>query len=200
MPKGLPDINLLPKYERQSSKHFILFIAVIIILFISYLSIGVYYFIAKNNLTTANQVNEQLDEEIADLQLHVHTDETDSASSLGQAVQFAENHSIPTSVFIQELYTLLPENSYLSEYEYKNQLAEVAVHFEALDVVADYTTSLSTSNLIIDTKVDKVEAFQIKEEPEVGDEKYFDVIPRYETTFTLKINKQNVKGAATENE
>lgn len=88
----------------------------------------------------------------------------------------------------------------MSEYEYGNQVTEVFAHFEKFDTVANYTTELTTSDYILDTKVDKVESFGLKEEVPEENIVNFNVIPRYEAEFTLDINKQKLKGESEEDE
>jgi len=200
MPEGLPDINLLPKYERQSSKSFIIFIILIIIMIILFLFFGASYFITKSKLHSVETTYNELSKEVDELHEELKMVDEDESSSFDEAVLFVENHAIPTSIFITELDDLLPDYSYLSEYQYANQEAEVIAHFETLDTVAAYTTELTTSPYVHDTKVDVIETFLIKEEMADEDKGEFDSIPRYETEFTLKINKQKLKGAASEDE
>jgi|SRR5690625_3571851 len=198
MPDRLPDVNLLPKYERQSAGAFYLFLAIIILTLLAYGFIGVYYFTTKSKLTNAEATYTELSEKADGLRAQVDELET-GGTGLAQAVTFAENYNIPTSILIEELNEYLPERGYLSEYSYSNQVAEVTTHFEALDVVAGYTTDLLTSDYIRDTKVDNIETFLLKEE-ENATTVDFSTIPRYESKFTLQINKQNLKGASREDE
>lgn len=199
MPEGLPDINLLPKYERQSPGTFYVFITMIIIILLSFILLGFFYFTTKNKLQTKEAEYEELSLEVEELQAQVQQHET-GGTSLEQAVAFVENYNFPTSNFITELNDLLPEHSYLSEYEYGNQVTEVFAHFEKFDTVANYTTELTTSDYILDTKVDKVESFGLKEEVPEENIVNFNVIPRYEAEFTLDINKQKLKGESEEDD
>ena len=200
MPEGLPDINLLPKYERQSASTYYVFIAMIIILFTSLLFLGCYFFLTKHKLQETEAKYEQLNIEAEGLKAQVEQLESGGTPSLEQAVSFVESHSIPTSVFITELNDLLPEQSYLSEYEYGSQVAKVTVDFETLDIVAGYTTKLIKSDLIKDTKIDEVETFVLKEEEQEENQVMFDTIPRYKTVFTLQVDKQKLKGESREDE
>src|SRR5690625_1283170 len=185
MPEGLPDVNLLPKYERQRSGGMIIFIAFIIFIFIAYILLGTYYFTTKNKMATIDTTHEQLVEEKETLETQVEQLEAEGSPSLDQMIDFVENHNIPTSSFITELDYFLPDHSYLSEYEYGSQEAKVSIHFETLDTVANYTTKLTMSDYIIDTKVDVVETFMLEE-----DKQDFDTIPRYDADFILQINQQ----------
>src|SRR5690625_3394970 len=164
MPEGLPDINLLPKYERQSSKSFILYTSLIVMIVLLLLFFGTYYFITKSKLHSVETTYQQLSSEAEVLHEQLKNIETDHSSSLKEAVHFARNHTIPTSTFILEINDLLPKHSYLGEYEYGNQVAEVTGHFETLDSVAEYTTELASSSYINDTKVNIIETFTLKDE------------------------------------
>lgn len=197
MPERLPDINLLPKIERESYTKNLIILILIALIIISYILIGFYYFYTKKQLETLNENYSSLNEEV-----HLKTTELEQLQSgsslLEQAISFVENFQIPTSIFITELDNLLPDNSYLSEYQYNNGSTNITVNFESLDKVAQYTTSLTNSNYIVDTKVDQVETFTLGESNEV--EEQFDTIPRYRTNFTLITDKQKLKGESTEDD
>ena len=179
MPEGLPDINLLPKIERDRSSKNLLILTVIALIFISYIFIGFYYFYTKKHLEAVNEEHSTLHEEV-----NLKTEELEQlqsgSSSLAQAITFVEQYEIPTSSFITELDYLLPEHSYLNGYEYNNRSTNITVSFETLDKVAEYTTKLTNSDYIIDTKVDHVETFNLGSGEDVDIENnQFDVIPRY---------------------
>lgn len=200
MPDRLQDVNLLPQYERKSSSYSFLFIALIIIILLSYIFLAFNYFTTKNKVKSAETEYAELSERADELQAQLNQLETDG-SSLTQAVAFVENHEIPTSSFIEELTNLLPDYSYLNEYEYSNQVAKIKTYFEKLDTVANYTTNLLTSDYVNDTKVDVVETVDYEENE--GSHQFlvdFDNIPRYESEFTLKVNKQKLKGESREDE
>lgn len=200
MAEGLPEVNLLPKYERESSIKYLLFIIFIVLMLIFHLFIGIYYFITKSNLEAVKDEYTQLNEQLNILTAELKQLEDGGNSSLGQAVTIVEQHEIPTSNFITELDSLLPNNGYLSEYEYENGDTKVVAHFETLDTVANYTTELTTSDYITDTKVDEVETFMLKDEEADEDIEQFDLIPRYEANFSLIVNKQQLKGESSEDE
>ena len=197
MPERLPDINLLPKIERESYTKNLIILILIALIIISYILIGFYYFYTKKQLETLNENYSNLNEEV-----HLKTTELEQLQSgsslLEQAISFVENFQIPTSIFITELDNLLPSNSELSEYQYINGSTNITVNFESVEKVAQDTTSLTNSNYIVDTKVDQVETFTLGESNEV--EEQFDTIPRYRTNFTLITDKQKLKGESTEDD
>lgn len=194
MPHRLPDINLLPKYERQSPHLFYFFIFMMIIILIAYALLGVYYFTTKSKMKTTEAKYEELTAEVDALYLQVNENKTDDNTSIDQAVTYVENFDIPTSTFIVEINDLLPEQGYLSEYAYSNKIADVVAHFETLDSVANYTSQLITSGYLNDTKVNDIDTFVLKEDEEDSEFVHFNIIPRYEADFTLDINKRTLKG------
>src|SRR5690625_3980138 len=148
MPQELPDINLLPKYEGQASSKNMLLVIFIALILISYIVIGIFYFITKSKLEAVNEEHTHIDEQVSELSVELQQLET-GGSSLEQAYSFVEYYEIPTSHFIEELDFLLPSNSYLSSYEYNNGETNISVHFETLDKVAEYTSELTNLDYIL---------------------------------------------------
>ena len=194
MPQELPDINLLPKYEGQASSKNMLLVIFIALILISYIVIGIFYFITKSKLEAVNEEHTHIDEQVSELSVELQQLET-GGSSLEQAYSFVEYYEIPTSHFIEELDFLLPSNSYLSSYEYNNGETNISVHFETLDKVAEYTSELTTLDYILDARVDDVETFALEAEDNIG---VFNVIDRYQSHFSLLVHKQKLKGAVLE--
>lgn len=161
MPEKLQDINLLPTFKkpRESTPYFII-ISMLVVLGL-FIFLGVHYFLTKSKLQTAEKNYEILQEEIDRLQAEIdekHQDEAEGPN-LAKAVNFAEGHYVPTSIFIEELFDLLPDNSYFNEYTYGTHEADIEVHVETLDTVAEYTAKLNSSPYITDTKLNNVETF-----------------------------------------
>src|SRR5690625_1555879 len=198
MPKKLPEVNLLPTFKkpRESTPYFIMISMIIVLLL--FILLGVYYFTTKSKLQTAENDYQALQEEIDQLQITIDEKrEADTEGpSLENAVNFAKGHYIPTSIFIEELFDLLPEHSYFSEYTYRANEANIEVHVETLDTVAQYTAQLKGSPYVTDTKVNTVETFTLKDE----DIDPFEEIPRYEAQFTLLIDPLKLKEAERDDE
>ncbi|HLS20585.1 MAG TPA: PilN domain-containing protein [Bacillota bacterium] len=198
MPERLPDVNLLPTFKkpRESTPYFIIISMLIVLLLFIFL--GVHYFMTKSKLQVAENEHNELQEEIDRLQVDIDAKRQDESEgpTLANAVNFAEGHHIPTSIFIEELFDLLPENSYFSEYTYRANEANIEVHVETLDTVAQYTAQLKGSPYVTDTKVNTVETFTLKDE----DIDPFEEIPRYEAQFTLLIDPLKLKEAERDDE
>lgn len=199
MPHQLKDVNLLPTVKRpKESTPYLMILSMVIVLGL-FIFLGVHYFMTKSKLETKEAEYEQLQEEVEILQAEVEAkqkDENDGAH-LSKAINFTKGHYVPTSIFIEELFDLLPDDSYLSEYNYGNEEADIEVHVETLDQVAEYTSKLNHSPYIIDTKLNDVESFTLKNE---ADSDPYEEIPRYETHFTLQIDKMRLKEAEEDDE
>lgn len=199
MPDRLPEINLLPEVRQESSAQAILFFIFVGLIIVSFIVMGYLYFSTNSKLSTAQSESSELSEERDTLEIQKASLESDEGSAYEQAVTFAEYYTIPTSFLITELNRLLPEDSYLSEYNYSSSEVKLVSHFETLDTIADYTTKLINSDYLTDSKVESIDTFTLKEE-EVEGTAQFEVVPRYEGDFSLTIDKNKLKEESAENE
>lgn len=200
MPERLPNINLLPEFRRDSNIQPIIFYLFLALILLSFILIGYFYFTTKSKLEAAQSEVQTLTEQRDTLFAEKTELETDQGSAYEQAVKFAERYAIPTSQLLVELDRLLPDDSYLSGYEYNTSELLVTTHFETLDTVAQYTTNLLNSSYFTDTKVNTIEAFSLKEEDTDDDEENLERVPRYESEFSLSIDKQVLKEGESEDE
>lgn len=200
MPGRLPEINLLPEYRRDSQLQSVLFYLFVALTLLSFIVIAYYYFTTNSKLESLSQESAELSEQRDLLAAQKAALESDEGSAYEQAVTFAQNYAVPTSTLIVELNHLLPENSYLSDYDYSSSGVNIQSHFETLDAVAQYTNLLTNSELISDTKVDSINTFTLKEEETEDVSTQFNTIPRYESDFSLTINKRKLKEESTNNE
>ena len=200
MPERLPEINLLPEYRRDSHLLSIVYYIFIALILLSFVALGYFYFSTKSKFEKLSQEATELTEKRDLLAAEKEELESDDGSAYEQAVRFAQNYAVPTSKLIDELNHLLPENSYLSNYDYSSSGVNIQSHFETLDAVAQYTNLLTNSELISDTKVDSINTFTLKEEETEDVSTQFNTIPRYESDFSLTINKRKLKEESTNNE
>src|SRR5699024_9064572 len=171
------------------------------LIIISFILIGYLYFSTNSKLTKAEKESVALQDDRDLLRIKVdNLQASETPSNYEDAVAFAEYYQIPTSSLISELNRLLADNSYLSSYNYSTEAVVLETHFETLDMAADYTTRLTASDYIIDTKINSLTTFSLKEEEGEGDIVLFDVMPRYEGDFSLLINKDKLKEESTEDE
>lgn len=200
MPGRLPEINLLPEFRRDNHIQSFFFYLFVVLILLSFVVIGYFYFTTNSKLETLSQQSSELSEQRDLLAAQKAELESDKGSAYEQAVTFVQNYAVPTSTLIVELNHLLPENSYLSNYDYSSSGVNIQSHFETLDAVAQYTNLLTNSELISDTKVDSINTFTLKEEETEDVSTQFNTIPRYESDFSLTINKRKLKEESTNNE
>ena len=200
----LPDINLLPEYERENSLLYILFWIGLIISFILFGVLGYFYFTEKNSMKETDSLLQELYDEKSQLeeQLAALTTEEET-DSIVNAATFIENHLIPTSAFIDELITMLPENGYLSNYNYTYQSVGIETQFETMGEAADYVSALLASNYVKDAMINEIYTFELSsEENEAGEneEEMFNVIPRYNVSYTIDVDQSFMREAGGGNE
>lgn len=186
----LPDINLLPKYERQSSFSSIIFFIGLVICLLLFAVMLFFYFDTKGDIKAANVDLQRLNEQktLLEAKLAAH-DMEDSGVMFENAVRYAEHHIIPTSYFIDELITLLPENSYLSHYNYSGQIVEIDTQFETMTAAATYVAKLNKSDYVKDVKVNQMDAFEF----EPLEDEDFNSIPRYHVRYSIDVKQSKLR-------
>ncbi|MED3762669.1 PilN domain-containing protein [Ureibacillus terrenus] len=185
----IPDINLLPKVERRQSipKNLYIILTIITLLFVSFFVLQYFTYLSK--ISSLQKEEEQLLTKRDQLQEELDSISVDTAS-LKQSVDFVENISYPVSPIIDETIRLQPGHSYLREYAFTAQTAEVAMDFETLSDISKYLSRISGSEYVKDAQVSEIEHFKIKEDAEKKAD--FREIPRYKVKFTLSINQQTL--------
>lgn len=191
-----PDINLLPKYERQSSFISIIFISAFVIWLLITALLIYQYVSTKSSLKQVNTQVEQLTEKKTNLEQEVAAMQSVERASLASAVEYAESVTFPTSRLIDNLINSLPEHAYFSNYDYNEGEIKIQSQFETMDVAADYVAKLVASDYINDVKIEKVEAFDI----EGSDQISFNTVPRYDVTQLLQANIEKLKEEADSDE
>lgn len=185
-----PEVNLLPKYERYSNASYILFIVGLVICLLLAGTLVYFYFSTKSELETAQASVNTLTEQKNDLETRLNTEGTSDSDSLEDAIMFAESYVIPTSILIDELFVLLPDNSYLSDYLYDYNTVKIETQFEEGSDTADYVDELTNSPYMDNVKIDLVEAY----EPFPGETNdmdtivNYDVLPRYNAFYSFEVN------------
>lgn len=191
VPEKLANINLLPTYEKQRSGGFIVFI-LFIILTVSALGYVTFdYFSSKNTLEKLRIEEAALKIEVDAINAQLIALQNENrVDSIKDSVLFAENLTYPTSTFIKEVVDLLPENGHLTNYSYSALAVSIANEFESLDKIADYTKSLETSKYITDAKVNNITESDYRVGIENEQDVYFELTPRYQANFSLKMNRR----------
>ncbi|MFD1851898.1 hypothetical protein [Oceanobacillus bengalensis] len=198
----LPDINLLPKYERESSLLYILFIIGTFICLSLFAVVVYFYFTTKGTLEDTETQVEQLNQEKTLLEVRLNTETTvEETATLEDAVTYAEHHIVPTSHFIDELLLLLPTNGYLSNYTFNYQSVNVETQFEQMGDAALYVAELNESEYVRDVQVNQISTFELsygQPAEEVDIEEMYDIIPRYNVSYSIIVDQAYlIEGAET---
>lgn len=188
MPERLVDINLLPRYERQRKGSSLLFFLFLFITIAAFISIGVFYYIFKGNLSDLEAEYSSLQAEEESLQAELASLDIAEGETLRHSVQFAEGQVIETSKLITRLDELLPSKAYLNSYTYRTNETSISAHLPSLGAVSTYTTQLTDADLLRDALVRNVTAVTQEDVEDDGEE-----LKYYEANFTLDIERQILK-------
>jgi len=185
----VPEINLLPKMERQKSNSIliiaiglILFAAILLLFFIQYMSLK-----KEVNALTAEET--YVSAEKADLTEQVNLMNTSDQGTLAESVVFAESVSYPVSPLLIEVDSLLEENTYLRRYDFMEQSVDVSVDFETITVISNFVEKLLQSDYFTDVKIEQISNFEADKDIEDSQIINFEVIPRYSATINLTIDQ-----------
>ncbi|MBS3682030.1 PilN domain-containing protein [Ornithinibacillus massiliensis] len=195
----LPEVDLLPKIERQNSAVYILFVSGLL-LFLLLLLVFIYSFFTtkhalgevEQNLAEVNEEKTVLLERITSLK------ESNDKDTYGQVMAYTEHQIIPTSRFIDEIIALLPESGYLSSYTYNYQSVTIETQLETMSDVAAYFSELNASPFITDVKVNQMNTFDINSNQDRTD--MYEVIPRYTVNYTIDVDQRYMKEEVEGNE
>lgn len=179
----IPDINLLPRLERGQSSSKVLYGAVAACAILLLTLLVWQYFSARSELSTVTAQQQNLQQEVE--QLQVQYDELTSVNqgSIEESVAFVERVSYPVSPLIDETQLLLPEHSYLRNYEFEEKSTTITVDFETLTDVSTYINSLENSAYFFDAQLEKVDNFELN--PNNEETAIFHEVPRYSVDITL---------------
>jgi len=192
MPERLVDINLLPKYERRGEGSSIFFFLFLLLTLAAFLSIGVFYYMYKGNLSDLEAEYLRLEAEEASLVAELASLDLAEGESLKSSVQFAEGQRLETSKLITKLDQLLPKQAYLNTYTYRSRETTISTHLASLESVATYTSALTQSDFFQDVKLTEVKL--LSEEGKEDGRKY------YEADFTIEPDRQRLKKETKANE
>jgi Tfp pilus assembly protein PilN len=193
----IPEINLLPKYERQSTVLYRLFLIGLIAIILVFIGFVYVFFQTKADIERADEHNRVLEEQKNILDLQVANVGTSTPESLESVIDFAEGYVVPTSKLIEEFINLLPDHAYVSEYDYVFGAVEIESQFETKNDVSAYVTSLLGSDYMNDVKIEQVESIEF-EGKEIEDK--YDTILRHNVRYLLDINLAKLAEEAHQDE
>ncbi|WP_404427816.1 PilN domain-containing protein [Ureibacillus chungkukjangi] len=185
----IPDINLIPKVERnqQGSKLLYILMSIVALLLLSLFLWQ--YFGARAQITELQAEEANLITQRDQLLSDVNTSQSVNQGSLEQSLRFVETVSYPVSPLMDEIQGLQPSNSYLRNYTFNPGSVSISVDFETLSDVATYVSRLSNSSYFTDGQVLSITNSGLGEELGTEGVTNFDVIPRQSVEITLLINE-----------
>lgn len=189
----IPNINLLPKYERQSVLLYRVFIGSLIVLLLLSIYFTYSYIQTKSQITKENIKQTELKTKKTALEKQLAIVTVDDKAKFETMIDFVDNYNTPNSKMIDELDLLLPENAYISNYSYDDNKVVLGSQFETKTDVSKYTKELFLSNKIDDIKVDQVKSFLLEEDILDTSENIYSIMPRYDATYSFDVNVWELK-------
>ncbi|MFO7341566.1 MAG: hypothetical protein C0P66_004120 [Bacillaceae bacterium] len=192
----IPDINLLPEFERERPKTKLIFLLLVLLWLLLFAGLCLIYWQTKNDNAFLRTAEQNLTMEKAALETKLSQNGQEEGPSLENLVAYAEGLTAPASLLIEHLKELLPENGYLVQYSYDDGQLSVVTDFETLTDLSAYVEKLGASEFFSDVKVNEVSAFRLEEGEE--EQTDFAVVPRYEATIQLDVNRGALKKSGGE--
>ena len=184
----IPNINLLPKLEKEKQVPIWLYIFIISGIAIVLAFFIFQYFTARSSVIELTIEQQQLTTERDELQTKLTTLKSMDKDSLYDIVQFVESVSYPITPLITEINQLLPKFTYLRSYEFTEEGVTLEVDFETFSSISEFVASLTASDYFSDAKLGTIENFEIKETDKNSKSETFTMIPRYTVEIMLTIN------------
>lgn len=153
----IPNINLLPKYERENVVLYRLFTVGLIVAALILIGLIYTFFHTKTSISKLDEQREQLTETQTLLETKLANVETGKPESLASIVQFAEEYVVPTSMLIEEFVNLLPEHASIRTYDYVFGSVGLESVFITKNDIPTYVVSLVDSDYMNDVKIDRIE-------------------------------------------
>lgn len=194
----VPEINLLPQIERRKSSNLLVIIgAILIVLLLIFLLIQ--YFTLKSDVTSLSSQETEITVERDLLSAEVAAMATGEQGSLSSSVTFVESVSYPVSPLIDEIQSLLAENTYLRAYQFNEEGVLLEADFETMNEISSFIERLLNSSYFGDVKVETLSSFEPVGEGDTEDDKIdFDVQWRYSATLFLVYEETYLRDGGTQ--
>jgi type IV pilus assembly protein PilN len=197
----LVDINLMPQKEKRRSFQLL----GILMLFFIVAAVAIYsWFAYDQQVEKEVRLQQQLAslEKLEDIQQEKQLQSADesSTSELETAISWAENYPVSTFLLLRHLASLLPERGFLLNFSYQDSGdAQLTIQFDSSRESAFYLKRLEESTLIKEATLLSIVTETVGQEESQPILKN-DVLPRYITQYTLKIDLEALKLAEREGE
>lgn len=187
----LPEVNLLPKYERSDSVLYNIFIiGLIAVALLS--AVQIYFYInTKNSVEDAEARVAELKAEKDILEKSIAVLESDDIFGFESAVAYVDSYRQPVSKLVNEFITLLPDHSYLSKFSYNYDTVNIDTQFESIKDSSVYIADLTDSAYLENVVIDSLGTITYDSEINETEERY-EVLPRYRAEYSMQINHQSL--------
>jgi len=185
----VPEINLLPKIERKQTSNLVIILGVVLFgVLLLFLSIQL--FSLKKDISTLSSEETQLVAQREGLVAQVSSSASaqQEQGTLANSVTFVESVSYPISPLIDEVHSLILENTYLRDYQFGETAVDLVVDFETMNDLSVFVENLLNSTYFTDVQVQSISTFEPSgntEDTVDSAKTNFDVQSRYSATFTL---------------
>ncbi|SDM80108.1 hypothetical protein SAMN05518871_102269 [Psychrobacillus sp. OK028] len=196
----VPEINLLPQFERRKSSNLLLIIGAILIGLLL-IVLCLQFFTLKKEIKVLEAQETQLVIEREVLSAEVTSESTVQQGTHSTAVEFVESVSYPVSPLIDEIYSLIEANTYLRSYQFNETGILLSADFETMNEISSFIERLLNSAYFSDVKVETVASFEpVQEQDSASDKVNFDLQWRYSATIQLDINESYLSEGGTQDE
>lgn len=194
----VPEINLLPPRQKKTTPKILLLYAILAIILIVIIALFIhFYFSSQSTIKEMQQKIPTLEAEVTENQAALDVITANQAASIDQVIAFVHKVSYPATPLITETQRVLPQNTYLRSYNFKELTVELSLDFETMADVATYVEQLQTSSFFSDIQVTDVSNFDVADNDDKKEDELkrrFKVMPRYSATITCKIDYTYVAG------
>lgn len=187
----IPDINLLPKLEKQQTTPLWIYIMVGIISVLALAILSWQYFSATGAVSSLESDVEVLEQQRDQLQAKLTELNSTQQGSIEETIEYVDMISYPVLPLITEIEALQPNNAYLRQYSFAVESVTITVDFETLNDVSEYVSRLSNSPYFVDIQLSDVTQFDFSNDgtAEGTETENFNVIPRHTSNLTLFIDQ-----------
>lgn len=187
----IPDINLIPKLEKQQTTPLWIYIMVGIFSVLALALLSWQYFSATGAISSLESDEEILQQQRDQLQAKLTELNSTQQGSIEETIEYVDMISYPVLPLITEIEALQPNNAYLRQYSFGVESVTITVDFETLNDVSDYVSRLSNSPYFMDIQLSDVTQFDLSNDgtAEGAETENFNVIPRHTSNLTLFIDQ-----------
>ncbi len=180
----LVEINLLSEKRKKDITYWFIILLITLLLLISLFALKLVSDNVQNDIDQLEAERTTVTEEIAMLQQQLEQKPISYYDLLSAAVEKTEQSVIPASELLAELVRLLPEHSYMQNFDFFHpDNVTFDIRFDQINSVAAYSYALDESPFINDVTLATIntEFIEVLE----GE----DVLPRYVAHFRLTVNR-----------